>query len=481
MSREAFGIAVSEQLGEIRNKALSSGVPKEQLEEIITSVYGQTQDLSLTTAVNRIKNALLNKIDSASATTLVGVLVGSRDRTGTTAPIKYCLVKKDKQHVEVSNFGTTAQYQGEKIEIPVPALVELKARHNADYDSWELKEIVSYRPIDKAGLEKVLSGIVIPIKEITKEMAYAQGRSAKPVVISGEMNYLRAEVVFKPRTEENEGQKAEIDHSLPVLMPRELTKDPRNALPCFQFSLKGKNQGANSVRCHLSAMRHGTPTILVTDIETLAARSVEKYRNDPEEQAKDLNEWLKESNVLVVGTVSTFKKTYTEDKSERNYVDIAVSCVIGVDGVYETGSVQKPLSWEALPSNVSHITVDTPPIAGKIISSKPPAVQEYGTTYDSAGNPLKEMSSAPAFRAHPAPESAPAPQQAAPQQAAPQQNIAGIAKMIKVYCRAAGIKPNDVSLELLKAKALDIVDGVPDAVVIEAMGYLKATTAALGE
>jgi hypothetical protein len=483
MSREAFGIAVAEKLSDLRNRALAAGVPKEQLEEIITSVYGQTQDLSITTAINRIKNAFLGKIEAASATLLVGVLVGSRDRVGKNMPIKYTLIKKDKQHVEISNFGTTAQYQGEKITIPVPALVEVRALHDPEYDSWELKEIVSYRPIDQAGLVKVLTSVVIPIKDINKDMAYAQGRAAKPVVLAGEMNYLRAEVVFKQRDFDDTTSKAEIDHSLPVMMTREMAKDQNDALPCFQFSIKGKGQGANSVRCHLSQMRHGTPTTLITDIIPLAARAVEKHRNDPDEQVKDLNEWLKEMNVLVVGTVSTFKKTYTEDKSERNYVDIGVSCVVELEGVFEGAGTQKTLET---PKGAPHITTETQPIAGKIESTKPapapapaPEPEEDDSELIEAQKKLDAAKAAKAAKA--AAKAAPVAAATATQQVqAPSKDIEQIAKMIKVYCRAAGIKPSDVTLEILKAKALDIVDGVPDAVVIDAISYLKAVSAATG-
>jgi hypothetical protein len=489
MSREAFGIAVAERLGELRNKALAAGVPKEQLEDIITSVYQQTQELSLTTAVNRIKNAFANKIEAASADLLVGVLVGSRDRVGKNTPIRYLLVKKDKKHVEISNFGTTAQYQGEKIEIPVPALVELKAVHDPEYDSWELKEIVSFRPIDKEGLIKALSSVVIPVKEITKDMAYTQGKAAAPVVITGELSYVRAEVVWKTRGDD---EKPEIDHSLPVMNPRETAKTNADTLPCFQFTLKGKGHGANTVRCHLAAMRHGTPLTWITDIIPIANRVVTKHPTDPEAQAKELGEdWLKDLPVIVVGTVGTFKKTYTEDKNERNYVDISVSCVVDIEGAFEGNGTQKPLIPPQ--KGAPHITTETPPIETKKSAPAPaPEAAPEAEAQDDLAEAEAELAAVQkkladakaakksAKKAEPAPVAAATATQQA-QAAAPSKDIAQIAKMIKVYCRAAGIKPSDVSLDILKTKALDIVDGVPDAVVIEAIGYLKATSAALGE
>lgn len=500
MSREAFGIAVAERTSELRNKALAASVPKEQLEEIVTSVYGQTQDLSLVTAVNRIKNAFANKIEAASATLLVGVLVGSRDFVGKKAPIKYMLVKKDKKHVEVSNFGTKAQYQGEKIEIPVPAAVEIRAVHDPEYDSWNLKEIVSYQTIPKDALIKVLKSVAIPVKSITKDMAYEKGKSSgKPVVISGKMNYFRTEVVFKHREDFDDGKKAEIDHALPVMMPREMAMNSSDVLPCFQFSLTGKGHGANSPRCHFQQMRYGTPNVMVEDLIPIASRAVTKCANNPEDQATYLNEWLADMDVIVVGAVNRFSATYTEDKVERNYIDIVASCVVDIPEPLEEGG-QKQIAPPA--KSTPHITTQTPPIVTAPAKPKvesPPVTQveapaEEESEEDKAVRLAEEAAAlakqkAAAAKAAKAAAAAAAKKPEAATAAAPaaggESNIIGIAKAIKLFCRASGTTPEQIDIETLKTKALDMIeiDGQmpPDAVILEALDYLKATSAALGK
>lgn len=452
MSREAFGIAVGERISELRNKALAAGVPKEQIEEIISSVYSQTQDLSLTTAVNRIKNAIGNKIEAASATLIVGAIVGSRDVVGKKMPIRYLLITKDKKHVEISNFGTKAQYQGEQIEIPVPALVEVRATHDAEYDSWNLKEIVKYRVIDRDGLIKVLSSVVVPVKSITKEMAYEKGKSSgKPVVLTGKMNYFRTEVTFKPRDENEPNKKAEVDHPYPILMPREFATTEGDVLPCFQFALTGKGHGANSIRGHLPPMRYGTPYVDVEDIIPISTRAIEKNRNKPEGQAEYLQEWLKDVDVIVAGTVNKFAATYTEDRQERNYIDVAVSCVVGLPSPLEEMG-QKTLT-QAPAKGVPHITTETPPIQTQPAQFIP----------DQA----------------PAQAPAPAPAQA-PQPTGGDNKFMAVVKAIKLYSRAAGTKPSAIDIPTMKSKALDMFDGIPDAVIQEAIEFIKATEAATG-
>ncbi len=437
MSLEAFRLAVAEHVADLRNKALQTGVTKESIDEIISGTYSQFGEYGLMTNVRRIRSAIQNKIEAASADTLVGMLVGSRDRVGKNSPIRFTLVKKDGKHIEVSNFGSVAQYKDQKIEIPVPALVTLKAQYDAEYDSWNLISIEDYRPIGKDQLVKGLSSMVIPLMSITKDMAYSQGHAAKPVVISGSIVKAGTEAVFRYEDPEEEGgrRQAIVDHYLPVFCQREMAKDQKDSLPCFQFGIRSKERGANFVRCHISQQRHGQPTIFVEDIDGICADAVRKYPDNPEAQADNLTEWLKDLNCIVVGTVATFKSTYTEDKQARNYIDVSVSALVSTEGSVEGGSVQKSIVPPEVKTATPPITTESRPVPGKVVSS-PPATET--TT--------------------PVPPPTPA-------------RIIDIGKKIIIFCRAAGIKPDDITLSMLKTKALDVVDGVPDSVVKEAIAY----------
>lgn len=436
MSLEAFRLAVAEQFADLRTRALEAGVTKESIDELVSATYSQYGNYNLITNIRRIRSAIQNKIEAASADTLVGVIVGSHDRVGKNSPIKYVLVRKDKKHVEVSNFGTTAQYRDQKIEIPVPAMVTIKARYDSEFDSWNLISIEDYKILDKASLQKVLAQVVIPISSISKDMAYSQGHAPKPVVITGEISKVGTEAVFK-YTENADGDRvASVDHYLPVIVARELAKDATDVLPCFNMSLRAKDRGANLVRCHISQQRHGAPTIMVTDLTEICEYAMKKFPNAPESQAEQLTTDLKELACVVVGTVATFKKTYSEDKSERNYVDITISALVEIEGTLDTGGAQKKLD-QAPAAATPPITTQSPPVPGPVTAS-PPVAKANGSA------------------------KAPAPAK-----------VLEIAKMLKYFCRAAGVKPDDISIDLLKKKALDIVDGVPDAVVSEAIAYVK--------
>lgn len=434
MSLEAFRLAVAEHIADLRNKALQMGVTKESIDEIISGTYSQYGNYGLMTNVRRIRAAIQNKVEAASADTLVGMLVGSRDRVGKMSPIRFTLVKKDGKHVEVSNFGSVAQYKDQKIEIPVPALVTLKAQYDPEYDSWNLISIEDYRPLDKAQFVKGLGSVAIPISDITKDMAYSQGHAAKPVVIRGTIVKIGTEAVFRYEDTEEGGRHATVDHYLPVFCQRELAKDSKDALPCFQFGIRAKEKGANFVRCHLSQQRYGRPTIIVEDIDGICADSMHKFPDNPEAQADNLTEWLKDLNCIVVGTVATFKSTYTEDKQARNYIDISVSALISVEGDAEGGSVQKSIVPPDTKGAKPPITTDSKPVPGPVTTSPPAAADEK------------------------IPPPTPA-------------RIIDIGKKIIVFCRAAGIKPDDITLSMLKTKALDVVDGIPDSVIKEAIAY----------
>lgn len=509
MAKDVFANAVKEAISELRTKALNSGVQTEQIDAVIAGVYVQAGNYSFTMAVRKVQSALNNLIRAANAETLIGVFVGSRDKVGKQTPIKYTLLTTDKKHLEISNFGTTAPYQGQKIEIPVPALVTIRAEHDSEFDSWNLIAIEKYQILEtKEQIIKVLSKVVIPISAINGDYAYKHGEHAgRPVVISGTIGRISPEVVFKYEDDEEGGRTATLDHQLPVICSREINKN--EFLPCFAFNVNSKTRGTNFTRCHLQQMRNGTPTLLVPDVSTICRDAVSRVK-EPDGQAAVLSEWLYDLPVLVVGVVDRYKRTVSESKSEQNRIDIGVTCVVDIEGMTVDGSgAQKTIDQKPqAPAAGPHITTQTAPVDAAPAAAKKapkkasqpapaaPAAEEKSADdlaaefSAAAASGLGDESAPPAEAAveettpaQPPAAAAPAAKKAekkaksAPAAAAaapaatksavdvPPQKINEIVRAIKFWCQISGLKATDVTVEMLRKKALDIVGDIPDSII----------------
>jgi hypothetical protein len=480
LDANAFLLAVNEQISEERNKALTAGIPKEKIDAIVSSVYESGKTYSLIRNTRRVKSAIDAQIKAASASPLRGIFVGSRDRVGKNSPIRYTLVTTDGHHLEISNFGDRAQYQGKKIEIPVPSAVTIRALYDDEYDSYNLLSLEEFQLLDKKQLIKALTSVAIPIKDITGDMAYKQGRAARPVVIGGKISGIRPEAVFR-REEADEGEEttAVVDHYLDVFTLREMAKENTvaNHLPCFQFRLSASNKGGNMVSCDIQQQRHGTPMLFIEDLQTICTDAL-KESNDPETQAAKLEDLLLNEPVLVVGTVATFKKKYAEDKTERNYINLSVSCLVGLEGDFVEGGVQQKIDQS--PAAKPHMTTETQPVPGEIKASPAPekrtrkAVEPAATSPPPATTPEDDE----VVKAKKALEDAMrrAEEKKATETTIPvPPQILNMARHIGVFCRGSCIKPTDITIDELRKKALDIVgkpEDIPDAIVRQAIDYL---------
>jgi hypothetical protein len=493
MSIDSFMKAVKEALHEIISTALSSKVPVESVNTIINTVYTNSGNYSLKMGINKVKSALENKVRAANATDLVGMFVGSRDITGRQMPNKYTLIRSDKKHIEISTFDSQVSYQGAKIDIPVPAGVRIKAEHDPEYDSWSLISLEEFKMLTEEELQKHLSKVAIPISAITEEYAYhktgdEKSVSARPVVIAGEISRVSPEAVFK----EDENGSYQIDHYQPVLCPREMKVD--EMLPCFQFLLNSKTRGINSVRCHLSQQRKGTPTILVEDF-TIACEEAVKKTKDPEAQAGSVSEDLKSWPVLVVGTVMRYNKS--QDKTAQNWVDIGVTGIVDADGLVLDGTgAQKTLPQGPKPTETPSINTESQPVAGPIVSSPSKGTRKRSPIQQAppASTPVEDVVKDAADKIFPpaqdivspaqspAPASAPAP--AAPA-AAPVSletlppKLNEVAKVLIQYCKVLDTTPADLTIETIKTQMLDVITledhtTMPDIMIKKVIEYLKA-------
>jgi hypothetical protein len=512
MSADGFSQATREALSQLINTALSSKVPIEDVNAIIADVYGQAGGFTLQRGLNKVRSAIENKIRAANAETLTGIIVGSRDAVGKQFPVKYSFVAKNGKHLEVSSFSPKVPYQGSEIDIPVPAAVIIKAEYDPSYDSWQMVSIEKYQSLSKEQLVKVLAGVAIPISAINGDFAYHKTNddtvvSSRVVVIAGKISRMTSEAVRVFEDHEDGTTTSRVDHYLPVMCGREM--NAKEELPCIQFLLNSTTRGTNSVRCHLSQQRKGTPTVLVDDFVTACQQAVAKIK-DPEAQAADVGEWMKECPVIIVGPVQRYNRSTGQDKSEQNWVDIGVSFIIDAEGFEVDGKgaqtklTNEPRQTATPPTH----TTDSQPVAGPITSSKPqaekktrkpkePAVAPVVATPPPATPPVSEggedlmadfdvqeaadkVFPAPAGTSTqpPAVQAPPATPAAAASTAAGTvpPKILNLARNIQMYCQLMDIAPKDVAPAELKSKAADIVtlEGqvLPDSIIQMAIEYL---------
>ena len=504
MSADGFTQATKEALNPVIKTALESKVPVEDINAIITDVYSQAGGFTLQRGVNKVRSAIENKIRAVNATTLSGLLVGSRDMVGKPRPVQYTLVVKNGKHLEVSSFNPKVPYQGSEIDIPVPAAVQIKAEYDPAYDSWQIISIEKYQNLTKEQLIKNLASVAMPISAINQDFAYHKTNedtvvSSRPVVIMGAISRMNSEAVRVFEEHEDGSTSSKVDHYLPVMCGREM--NAKEELPCIQFLLSSKTRGTNSVRCHLSQQRKGTPTVLVDDFIAACQQAVAKIK-DPEAQAADVGEWMKDCPVIIVGPVQRYNRTTGQDKSEQNWVDIGVSFIIDAEGLEVDGKgaqTKLPDKEEPKPTAIppSH-AVDSPPVIGPIISTKPVAVKkekkpkEQPPAAPPQANPpvsvppqedllegfdVQEAADKifPAETKTPAPNVSAPPATAAPAAEVPPK-ILNIARNIEMYCKMLDIAPKDVTPDELKKEAADFVtfEGsiLPDSIIQKAVDYL---------
>jgi hypothetical protein len=507
MSADGFSQATKEALSQTINTALGAKVTIEDINAIVADVYSQAGNFTLQRGVNKVRSAIENKIRAANATTLNGILVGSRDIVGKQRPVQYTLIQKSGKHIEVGSFNPKIPYQGGEIDIPVPAAVILKAEYDPAYDSWQMISIEKYQTLNKETLVKNLAAVAIPISAINQDFAYHKMNddtvvSSRPVVIAGTISRMTSEAVRVFEEHDDGTTTSKVDHYLPVMCGREM--NAKEELPCLQFLMSSKTRGTNSVRCHLSQQRKGTPTVLVDDLVASCQQAVAKIK-DPEAQASDVGEWMKDAPVIVIGPVQRYNRSTGADKtSEQNWVDIGVSCIIDAEGFEVDGKgaqAKLPSDQPRQTATPPTHTTDSQPVAGPITSTKPPAEKKTRKPKEQppAAPPVTPPAAAaapaqdedllaefnaqevadkifPATTTPAAPAAGQVPPAAAPAEAPPK--IVNLARNIQMYCDLLDIAPKNITPAELKSKAADIVtfEGqvLPDSLIQKAVDYLSS-------
>lgn len=253
-------------------------------------------------------SALNRQIEAASAETVKGLLCGSRDRHGKNWPRRHALIKSDGEHIEASTWdGSLPTPDGHEIDIPAGAAVEIGLEHDAEYDSYEAKQIHSVSQLSRSEIADRLTSIAKRPSDLRSSDEYTI------VAVHGEVGFVNPQTVFEDGEPQGDG---------PVMIEDE-RGEPK---PHFEVVLDEDSD--TRVRAHVERQRYATPYFSVEDFDRLVRDAYSDF-DTPDAQAGFLNDALKGREVVVVGNVNSYDKNRSQGQTKK-YVDIAVAGIIEV-------------------------------------------------------------------------------------------------------------------------------------------------------
>ena len=437
VSFEAFLSTVKTRNAGLWQVAIDAGTPEETLQKVVKRNYDQYQDMSTTRVLSKTRA----DIEFFTTEKISGCIIGSSDKYDSGAPVRYILLKQDRKHIELSNFGRKTTYKDTSdYTIPIPSLVTIRAIFDPEFNNWKFAciETIQSDSLTRDNVIKVCEKVEIAPKTITKDMAFTRGKPTQPIVIRGKITGISPEIVFAKR---EEGEKAKIEQSFPVYVADESGE----MKPCFNFRLS--NTSGKFIRCHIRKQRYGKPTILVDDLVDQCRTTAGKVEK-PEDQCKELNVWFNDIDVFVVGSISSYKESFDTSGKAITNVEVVVFAIIEIPDdrsdldvgqtLLTPKQTEKPIPFKTEQKPL--VADTTPPVAVAKEDTTPVKTQGGGTPTTARNEPL----------------------------------IAEVIKDLKIYCEAADISPTDLTLDVIKSRALDRFEHIPEGVLISAIMEVRS-------
>lgn len=342
---------------------------------VVETVVDENPKYQARTQAKLAKTAIESQIESAQASTLRGIAMGSRDRHGRNWPRRISLIQPDGDHKEVGHWdGTLPGPSGTDERIPHGSVAEFACDYESDYDSYQARRIVETEDIGPGELRDRLLEVAKRPGEISRSDQY------DVVVVAGDIAYVNPQTVFAGGEPDGDG---------PVVV----TDERGDYQPHFEVSLVDDN--GVRVRAHLERQAYGEPYVNMPDLPVLLEDAMD--RPSPAEQASLLESVYQDDRVIVVGNVNKVDSGRDRDGNERTYVDIAVTGLLNVDVVAdESGDVVT--TADDAPRVTDDAYADDEPADGdsdgdgEPSSADPDALRESIAKYaDATGEPLDNL------------------------------------------------------------------------------------------
>ncbi len=420
----AFMSRAKESLSAEWSAAIEAKITEDELKVILENNYNDYKDVALSRTLGHVRKQIKNKIKIANSTKVKGCLIGSRDKVGKNSPIRYLLLRPDKKHIEVSNFGKTTIFKAdEEFEIPCPSITTVMVEYDPEYRTYNLQgidEVKEATPtIDK--LVEILKKSMIEIKELKKDMCWSKEKSATPFVIYGEIAGIKPEVTGF--IDQPDGSKKVAGHYNVYV-----TNESKKQQPCFSFGIK--SSGGKYIRCHIERQNFGEPSLIFDDLDNICKRAVSKHPDDPSKQTDNLKEWLEGTKVFVAGVMTQYKESFNSDGKAVTNIEIGAAAVIE----YEMPTTQTPQTGTEKAEELSSAAAKSLDAA----TAKPESPSGEGSGTTTMPATLKQA-------------------------------IADLT----LFCEAADIDPSTLTIETIRKRALSRLSGIPDGIILEAIDAVK--------
>ena len=291
--------------GDLIGRAEESGI---DVTSVVESTIEEYSSYSIPTVVRFAESALNNKLEASSAEKVAGILCGSRDRFGKNWPRRHALVRSNGEHIEASTWsGSIQTAEGGEVQIPAGSAVEVRLEHDAEYDSYDLKQLDSATELPRHQLASKLSDVAKHPSEIGRNDEYTT------VAVRGEVRYINPQTVFEDGEPKGDG---------PIMMPDERG----NPKPHFELVLS--EAGDTRLRAHVERQRYGEPFFSVEDFEALC-RDAHANFDTPDGQTNFIGDAMRGREVIVIGNINKVNKS-RNDGDVTKYIDVGVAGIVEV-------------------------------------------------------------------------------------------------------------------------------------------------------
>jgi len=290
---------------ELIGRAEESGI---DVTSVVESTIEEYSSYSIPTVVRFAESALNNKLEASSAEKVAGILCGSRDRFGKNWPRRHALIRSNGEHIEASTWsGSIQTAEGGEVQIPAGSAVEVRLEHDAEYDSYDLKQLDSATELPRHQLASKLSNVAKHPSEIGRKDEYTT------VAVRGEVRYINPQTVFEGGEPQGDG---------PIMMPDERG----NPKPHFELVLS--ESGDTRLRAHVERQRYGEPFFSVEDFEALC-RDAHANFDTPDGQTNFIGDAMRGRDVIIIGNVNSVN-TSRKDGNVTKYIDVGVAGIVEV-------------------------------------------------------------------------------------------------------------------------------------------------------